>query len=83
MNIVDAYRVMRKNGPKGTSEGDVSVLKTLIASSDIVAADTAAINFFNQVEKMPVSSVAYIAKGEALKLGTSNLARLNIARIKI
>lgn len=83
LNIVDAYRVMRKNGPKGTSAGDVSVLKTLIASSDIVAADTAAINFFNQVEKMPVSSVAYIAKGEALKLGTSNLDKLNIDRIKI
>lgn len=83
LNIVDAYRVMRQNGPKGTSAGDVSVLKTLIASSDIVAADTAAINFFNQVEKMPISSVAYIAKGEALKIGTSNLGKLNIARIKV
>ena len=83
LNIVDAYRVMRKNGPKGTSAGDVSVLKTLIASSDIVAADTAAINFFNQVETMPIESVTYIAKAHALKVGTSDLSKLNIARIKV
>lgn len=83
LNIVDAYRVMRQNGPKGTSTGDVSVLKTLIASSDIVAADTAAVNFFNQVETMPLSSVAYIAKAEAHRLGTSNLSKLNIARIRV
>ena len=83
LNIVDAYRVMRKNGPKGTGASDVSVLKTMIAATDIVAADTAAINFFNQVETMPLSSVAYISKAEALKIGTSNLSSLNIARIKV
>lgn len=83
LNIVDAYRVMRQNGPQGRSAGDVSLLKTLIASADIVAADTAAINFFNQVETMPLSSVAYISKAEALKVGTSQLNKLNIARIKV
>ncbi len=83
LNIVDAYRVMHQNGPQGRSASDVSVLKTLIASRDIVAADSAAISFFNQVQTMPMSSVGYIAKAEAHGLGTSNLQKLNIARIRL
>ncbi len=83
LNIVDAYRVMRQNGPKGTGPGDISVVKTLFAGTDIVATDTAAINFFNQLESMPLANVAYIKKAEALNVGTSNLSKLNIARIKM
>lgn len=83
LNIVDAYRVMRQNGPQGKSISDVSQLKTLIVSSNIVAADTAALRFFNQVEKMDLSAVGHIGKGEAHKLGTTNLDKLTIKRIKI
>lgn len=83
LNVIDGYRVMRQNGPQGKSVNDVSTLKTLIVSADIVAADTAAIQFFNQVEKMPLNNVGHIGKGEALKLGTTNLTKLNIKRIKI
>ncbi len=83
LNIVDAYRVLRQNGPQGKSIEDVSTLKTLIVSTDIVAADTAAGQFFNQVEKMPLSNVGHIGKGESFKLGTTDLTKLNIKRIKI
>ena len=83
LNIVDAYRIMHKNGPQGKSLSDVALLKTLIASTNIVATDTAALRFFNQVEKLDISAVGHIGKGEALKLGTSNLDKLTIKRIKI
>src|SRR5574344_1464250 len=83
LNIVDAYRIMHKNGPQGKSISDVAQLKTLIASTNIVATDTAALRFFNQVEKLDISAVGHIGKGEALKLGTSNLDKLTIKRIKI
>lgn len=83
LNVVDAYRVMRQNGPQGKSENDVSVMKTLIASPDIVAVDTAAVQFFNQVEKMDIKSVGHIGKGEEFKLGTTQLSTLNIKRIKL
>ena len=83
LNIIDAYRVMRRNGPQGKSIDDVSILKTLIISSDIVAADTAAVQFFNQVEKMPLELVGHIGKGEAHKLGTTDLTSLDIKRIRI
>jgi uncharacterized protein (DUF362 family) len=83
LNIVDAYRIMYKNGPQGRTEADTAVLKTLIVSSNIVAADTAAIKFFNQVQKMDIAQVGHIAKGEALRLGTQNLDKLKIERIKL
>ena len=83
LNIIDGYRVMRQNGPQGKSVNDVSTLKTLIISSDIVAADTAAVQFFNQVEKMPLDHVGHIGKGESFQLGTTDLTKLNIKRIRI
>ena len=83
LNIVDAYRIMHKNGPQGKSLSNIAQLKTLIASTNIVATDTAALRFFNQVEKLDISAVGHIGKGEALKLGTSNLDKLTIKRIKI
>lgn len=83
LNIVDAYRVLRQNGPQGKSAADVSVLKTLIVSPDIVAADTAAVRFFNQVEKMDIAAVGHVGKGEAHQLGTTQLDRLSIKRIKL
>jgi uncharacterized protein (DUF362 family) len=83
LNIIDAYRCMQKNGPQGRSLSDTSTLKTLIVSKNIVAADAAAIGLFNQVEKMDVSSVGHIANGEKLGLGTQNLSKLNVKKIKI
>ena len=83
LNIVDAYRCMRKNGPQGRSITDTSVLKTLLISKDIIAVDTAAIRLFNQVEKMNINEVGHIAKGENLNLGTQNLDKLNIKKINL
>jgi uncharacterized protein (DUF362 family) len=83
LNIIDAYRCMRKNGPQGRSISDTSLLKTLIISPNIVAADTAAIGLFNQVEKMNIVEVGHIANGEKMKLGTQKLDKLNVKRIKL
>jgi hypothetical protein len=52
-------------------------------SPDIVAVDTAATKFFNQVEKMPLEVVGHLAKGEELKIGTMDINRLKVKRIKI
>jgi uncharacterized protein (DUF362 family) len=83
LNIIDAYRCMRKNGPQGRSISDTSTLKTLIVSPNIVAADTAAIGLFNQVEKMDINEVGHVANGEKLKLGTQKIDNLNVKRIKL
>jgi len=83
LNVVDAYRVMKSNGPKGQSLEDATVTKALFVSPDIVAVDTAAVKFFNQVVEMPLSDVTHIEKAADLKLGTMNLESLNIKRIQI
>lgn len=83
LNIVDGYRVVKSNGPKGRSLSDVANPKGLFISSDIVAVDTAAVKFFGQIAKMSVDDVAHIAKAAELQLGSMNLDKLNIKRIKV
>ncbi len=83
LNVVDAYRIMKTNGPRGRSASDVVLAKGLFISPDIVAVDTAAAKFFNQVREMPLDTVGHLAKGEALKIGTMNLDKLNVKRIKM
>ena len=83
LNIVDSYRLMFQNGPQGKSAADVATVKTLLASKDIVAIDTAALQFFNQVKELDLDAVKHITMGQALKLGTTDLSSIKIERIKI
>lgn len=83
LNVVDAYRVLKTNGPRGKSAADVVMPKGLFVSADIVAVDTAATKFFNQIEKMPLDVVGHLFRGEELNVGTMDLERLNVKRIKI
>lgn len=83
LNIVDAYRLMKSSGPRGKSLSDVVLSKGLFISQDIIAVDTAAANFFNQVREIPLDKVTHIAKGEKLGVGTMNLDKLNIKRVRL
>lgn len=83
LNIVDAYRVMKSNGPRGLGEGDVVLTKGLFISNDPVAVDTAATKFLGRVTKMTVEEVNHIACARDLGLGTTDLDSLNIERIKL
>ncbi|MDR2586078.1 MAG: DUF362 domain-containing protein [Prevotellaceae bacterium] len=83
LNIVDAYRIMTQNGPKGKSLEDVQMGNALFISPDIVAVDSAAIEFFNQFKKMTIQDASHVAKGEELQLGTTKLKDIKIKRIRI
>ena len=83
LNIVDAYRIMKSNGPQGKSEADVVLLKSLIVSPDYVAADTAALKMFSQVQPTDIKDVRHIELAEKLKVGTQHLEKLNVKRIKL
>lgn len=83
LNIVDAYRIMKSNGPQGKSEADVVMLKSLIVSPDFVAADTAAMKLFSQVLPTNINDVKHISLAEKLKVGTQHLEKLKIKRIKL
>jgi uncharacterized protein (DUF362 family) len=83
LNIVDAYRMMHQNGPQGKSAADVATIKSLIASTNIVAIDTAALGLFNQVKKLDINAVGHIGLGERLNLGTTDLDKVTIKRIRV
>ena len=79
LNIVDAYRVMKRNGPRGVSTEDVIMLNSMVISKDIVAADAAATKIFGyEPEDIP-----YIAIADEMGIGNKNLSELNIKRIKM
>lgn len=79
LNVVDAYRVMKRNGPRGVSLSDVVEMKSLIISEDIVAADAAATKLFG---KEP-DQVGHIRIANEMGVGTSDLTKLSINRITI
>lgn len=77
LNIIDGYRVMMKNGPRGVSEADVSLMKSLILSPDMVAADAAAAKVFGT----DPDDVPYIGIADNMGLGVMSLDKLNIHRV--
>jgi uncharacterized protein (DUF362 family) len=83
LNIVDAYRVMKTNGPRGKSIEDVVLSKALFLSQDMVAVDTAATKFFSQIREMPLEHVGHLARGQEMKIGTMDIDNLNVKRIRM
>ncbi|MBA4317283.1 MAG: tat (twin-arginine translocation) pathway signal sequence [Flavobacterium sp.] len=77
LNIIDAYNVMMKNGPRGVSKADVVQMKNLIITRDIVAADAAAARVFG----MDPATVGHIKYASDMNIGKIDLSKLNIKRI--
>jgi|SRR5574338_243465 len=76
LTVVDAYYVMKKNGPRGVSKDDVVTMKSQIISTDIVAADAAAAKLFG----VDPQKIDHIRMANEMKLGTMNLDKLSIYR---
>jgi uncharacterized protein (DUF362 family) len=79
LNVVDGYKVLMRNGPRGVSVADVETRKFQIISSDMVAADTAATKF---LAKNP-SQIGHIRIASEMELGEMDLSKLNIDRIQL
>lgn len=83
LHIVDAYRALVQNGPQGKSLDDVVMLRSLMASADPVAVDTAALKMFSQAKPVTMEAVSHIGNAEKLNLGTTKIDKLNVRRIKM
>jgi uncharacterized protein (DUF362 family) len=79
LTIVDAVRILTANGPTGGNLDDVQTLNTLIASPDIVAADSYAATMFG----LRPDHLAYVLAGTDMGLGRSDLDNLKIEEINI
>jgi len=79
LNIVDAYNVMKRNGPRGVSVDDVQQMKAQIISTDMVAADAAAVKLFG----LEPDQVRHIVLAAERGVGKKDLNALNISRIAL
>jgi uncharacterized protein (DUF362 family) len=79
LTVVDAVRILTANGPTGGNLDDVKRMDTVIASADVVAADTYAATLFG----MTPEDVPYIRLGAEMGIGQSDLKAIKIEEIGV
>lgn len=79
LTVVDAVRTLMAHGPTGGNLNDVKINNTVIASHDIVAADSYATRFFN----LTGADIAYIAKAAERGLGIMDLSGVKVEEINL
>ncbi len=79
LNIVDAYLVMTQNGPRGTSQADLTRMRSLLVSADILAVDAAASRMLDHQPE----DIGHLRIAAEMGIGQINLDELNIQRISV
>lgn len=77
--ILDATRILRRNGPTGGDLSDVSAGDTVIAGTDIVAIESYGLRFLD----LKAEEIPFILMAEKRGVGTSDLKALNIAEMNV
>lgn len=77
LTIIDATRILLRNGPQGGRISDVSVLHRLIASTDIVAADAYATTLFG----MRPDELDSTRKAYEMGLGQMDLDKVKLVTV--
>jgi len=79
LTVIDAYRILLRNGPSGGNLSDVKLMKTVIAGTDPVLADAYAATLFG----ISPGDIGYIKNGAEAGLGTMNIAGANIRKLSV
>ena len=79
LTIVDAYRVLKRNGPTGGRASDVELKKTVLASANILEADVVAANMFG-IEPM---QIGFIQAAAEKNMGQSDFNKITLKTLKI
>jgi len=79
LTVIDATKVLRRNGPTGGNLSDVSIGNTVIAGTDMVAAESYALRFLD----LKVGDIPFIAMAEKRGIGISDLKLLNVVEIEV
>jgi uncharacterized protein (DUF362 family) len=79
LNVLDAYNVMLRNGPRGVSVNDLSLMQSLLLSTDWVAIDAAGAKMMG----LEPSKVGHIALAAEMGIGKMDTSAMNIRRIKM
>jgi uncharacterized protein (DUF362 family) len=79
LTVVDAYRILMDHGPTGGSLNDVKQANTIIASHDIVAADSYGATLFG----LTGAEIPYINKSADMGLGTMDLSSVKVEEVNV
>ncbi|HUU27001.1 MAG TPA: DUF362 domain-containing protein [archaeon] len=79
LTVVDAVRILTGNGPSGGSLSDVKKLDTVIATTDPVAADARAAQFFG----IDPQEVRYLTLGSEMGIGTLDFSSLGVKEVTL
>jgi uncharacterized protein (DUF362 family) len=79
LTVVDATRILLRNGPTGGNLDDVKQTDTVIASADMVAADSYAATLFG----LTANDIDYIRFGAEMGLGQMDLDTIKVEEIAV
>lgn len=79
LTVVDGIRTLMRNGPTGGDLNDVKMSNTVIASADVVAADSYATTLFDKTG----SDIGYIRAAASMGLGTMDLNSVKIEELSL
>ena len=79
LTIIDAFRIMVRNGPSGGNLADVEERKTVIAGVDRVAVDVSAAGLFD----IDVSELTYLKIAHERGLGQIDLNAVNVRHLDL
>ena len=79
LNIIDAYRILRKNGPQGRAKEDGELAQYQMFGTDMVALDAAAAKLYG----MKPEALAYVKFSGEMGAGQADLTKVKIKRITL
>ncbi len=79
LTVVDAVRILKDHGPTGGNLNDVEIANTVIASHDIVAADSYAATLFG----LTGNDIPTIRSGAQMGLGNMDLSSITVEKIDV
>jgi len=79
LTVVDGIRTLMRGGPTGGNLDDVKMSNTIIASADVVAADSQAATLF----ELTGADIGYIPLAAAMGLGTMDLDSIKIEEFSL
>ena len=76
LTVLDAYRILVRNGPQGGRPSDTQLVKTVVAGVDSVAVDTLGASFFG----VRPEELLYLRLAQERGIGTFQLEKLRVEK---
>jgi uncharacterized protein (DUF362 family) len=76
LTVLDAYRILVRNGPQGGRPSDTKLMKTVVAGVDYVAVDAMGASFL----EIPPQELLFLRLGKEKGLGEFQLGKLRIEK---